>query len=83
MARSQTMVIFKLLVFSVLALAVCVPAALAQDADVSRWNGQSLSSGELAQVYGFTDVDGSRPNCFAYMQEVIEAGKPANVEGYR
>jgi len=58
-------------------------AALAQDKDVSRWNGQSLSSGGLAQVYGFTDLDGSRPNCFAYMQEVIEAGKPANVEGYR
>ncbi|MGH8238781.1 MAG: SDR family oxidoreductase, partial [Steroidobacteraceae bacterium] len=29
-------------------------AALAQDPEVSRWNGQSLSSGQLAQVYGFT-----------------------------
>ena len=31
-------------------------AALAADPDASRWNGQSLSSGELAQVYGFTDT---------------------------
>ncbi|MEU0220655.1 SDR family oxidoreductase, partial [Streptomyces sp. NPDC006265] len=32
-------------------------AALAADADVARWNGQSLSSGGLARVYGFTDLD--------------------------
>ncbi|HEY0693702.1 MAG TPA: SDR family oxidoreductase, partial [Kribbella sp.] len=35
-------------------------AALAQDAEVSRWNGKSLSSGQLAKVYGFTDLDGSQ-----------------------
>lgn len=58
-------------------------AALAADPDVNRWNGQSLSSGQLAQVYGFTDVDGSRPNCFTYLVEVIEAGKPADTTGYR
>ena len=33
-------------------------AALAGDPDVHRWNGQTLSSGQLAQVYGFTDIDG-------------------------
>ena len=32
-------------------------AALAQDPDVSRWNGQSLSSGQLAKIYGFTDLE--------------------------
>ena len=37
-------------------------AALASDADRSRWNGLSVSSGELAKVYGFTDLDGSRPD---------------------
>ena len=37
-------------------------AALAADPDRSRWNGQSLSSGGLAQVYGFTDLDGSQPD---------------------
>ena len=58
-------------------------AALAQDPDVARWNGQSLSSGQLAQVYGFTDVDGSRPDAWRYVPEVQDAGKPADVTGYR
>src|SRR5918994_7010577 len=35
-------------------------AALAADADVAGWNGQSLSSGQLAKIYGFTDLDGSQ-----------------------
>jgi NAD(P)-dependent dehydrogenase (short-subunit alcohol dehydrogenase family) len=47
-------------------------AALAADADVSRWNGQSLSSGQLAKVYGFTDTDGTQPDCWRYMVEVVE-----------
>ncbi|MCM2578024.1 SDR family oxidoreductase [Streptomyces meridianus] len=58
-------------------------AALAADPEVSRWNGQSLSSGGLAQVYGFTDVDGSRPDAWRYMVEVQDAGRPADVTGYR
>jgi NAD(P)-dependent dehydrogenase (short-subunit alcohol dehydrogenase family) len=58
-------------------------AALAQDPDVSRWNGKSLSSGQLAKVYGFTDLDGSRPDAWRYVVEVQDAGKPADVTGYR
>ena len=58
-------------------------AALATDPDRSRWNGQSLSSGGLAQVYGFTDLDGSRPDAWRYVPEVQEAGKPADATGYR
>jgi NAD(P)-dependent dehydrogenase (short-subunit alcohol dehydrogenase family) len=58
-------------------------AALAGDPDASRWNGQSLSSGGLAQHYGFTDIDGTRPDCWRYMVEVIEAGAPADDTGYR
>ncbi|MER6524278.1 SDR family oxidoreductase [Streptomyces sp. NPDC001508] len=58
-------------------------AALAGDADVARWNGQSLSSGQLAQEYGFTDLDGSRPDCWRYLVEVDAAGKPADATGYR
>ncbi len=58
-------------------------AALAADPDVARWSGQSLSSGQLAQVYGFTDLDGSRPDCWRYLVEVQEAGKPADATGYR
>ncbi len=58
-------------------------AALAADPDVARWNGQSLSSGQLAKVYGFTDDDGSRPDAWPYVVEVQDAGKPANTTGYR
>jgi NAD(P)-dependent dehydrogenase (short-subunit alcohol dehydrogenase family) len=58
-------------------------AALAADADVVRWSGQSLSSGQLAKVYGFTDLDGSRPDAWRYVVEVQDAGKPADATGYR
>jgi NAD(P)-dependent dehydrogenase (short-subunit alcohol dehydrogenase family) len=58
-------------------------AHLAADPNVSRWNGQSLSSGQLAPVYGFTDLDGSQPDCWRYLREVQEAGKPADATGYR
>lgn len=58
-------------------------AALAADPDRARWNGRSLSSGGLAQVYGFTDLDGSRPDAWRYIQEVAEAGRSADATGYR
>ena len=59
-------------------------AALAADPDVARWNGQSLSSGGLAQVYGFTDTDGTRPDCWRYMVEVVEReGAEPGDAGYR
>jgi NAD(P)-dependent dehydrogenase (short-subunit alcohol dehydrogenase family) len=58
-------------------------AALAADPEVRRWSGQSLSSGQLARVYGFTDLDGSRPDAWRYLVEVQDAGKPADVTGYR
>jgi len=57
--------------------------ALARDPEVSRWNGQSLSSGQLAKVYGFTDLDGSQPDAWRYLVEVQDAGRPADVTGYR
>ncbi|WIG99171.1 SDR family oxidoreductase [Myxococcus sp. SDU36] len=58
-------------------------AALAADADKARWNGQSLSSGQLARVYGFTDLDGSQPDAWRYVVEVQDAGRPADATGYR
>jgi NAD(P)-dependent dehydrogenase (short-subunit alcohol dehydrogenase family) len=59
-------------------------AALAADPAVSRWSGQSLSSGQLAQVYGFTDVDGTRPDCWRYITEVVERpGAEPGDAGYR
>ncbi|MDR6549871.1 SDR family oxidoreductase [Paenibacillus qinlingensis] len=58
-------------------------AALAGDPEVARWNGHSMSSGSISQVYGFKDVDGSQPDCWRYLVEVHQAGKPADAEGYR
>ncbi|MEU3976829.1 SDR family oxidoreductase [Streptomyces bacillaris] len=58
-------------------------AALARDPEVARWNGRSLSSGQLARVYGFTDTDGSRPDAWRYLTEVQDRGLPADVTGYR
>ncbi|MFF4488018.1 SDR family oxidoreductase [Streptomyces sp. NPDC001544] len=58
-------------------------AALAADPEVSRFNGTSLSSGGLAQVYGFTDLDGSRPDAWRYLAEVQDRGGPADTTGYR
>ncbi|MFB4319357.1 SDR family oxidoreductase [Actinomadura sp. 21ATH] len=58
-------------------------AALAADPERHRWNGRSLSSGELAREYGFTDTDGSRPDAWRYIAEVQSAGRPADVTGYR
>lgn len=58
-------------------------AALAADPDKARWNRQSLSSGQLAKVYGFDDIDGSRPDCWRYLREVQDPGLPADATGYR
>jgi hypothetical protein len=40
-------------------------AALALDANRSRWNQKSVSSGQLAKEYGFTDLDGSQPDIWS------------------
>ncbi len=53
-------------------------AALAADPDRARWNQRSVSSADLARAYGFTDVDGSRPDVWRY--ELDGATDPA---GYR
>jgi NAD(P)-dependent dehydrogenase (short-subunit alcohol dehydrogenase family) len=58
-------------------------AALAADPDVDRRNGGSFSSGGLAREYGFTDVDGSQPDCWRYIVEVQDAGLPPDATGYR
>jgi NAD(P)-dependent dehydrogenase (short-subunit alcohol dehydrogenase family) len=58
-------------------------AALAADPDLQRRNGGSFSSGGLAREYGFTDVDGSQPDCWRYLVEVQDAGRPADPVGYR
>ena len=58
-------------------------AALAADPNVHRRTGGSYSSGALAREYGFTDVDGSQPDCWRYLVEVQEAGLAADAAGYR
>jgi NAD(P)-dependent dehydrogenase (short-subunit alcohol dehydrogenase family) len=40
-------------------------AALAADAGRSRFNQQSVTSADLAREYGFTDLDGRQPDCWA------------------
>ncbi|MER7624216.1 SDR family oxidoreductase [Streptomyces sp. NPDC126503] len=57
-------------------------AALAADPGRARWNGQSLSSGQLAKEYGFTDADGSRPDAWGYI--IAKETDPAvSVDDYR
>ena len=58
-------------------------AALAADPHLHRRNGGSFSSGGLAREYGFTDLDGSQPDCWRYMVEIQDAGRPADATGYR
>ncbi len=56
-------------------------AALAADPDRHRWNGRSLSSGQLAKEYGFTDADGSQPDAWGFIV-AGETGTP-DVNDYR
>ncbi len=58
-------------------------AALAADPQLQSRNGGSFSSGALARDYGFTDLDGSRPDCWRYMVEVQDPGLPPDATGYR
>ena len=57
--------------------------ALASDPDRARWNKTSVSSGQLAREYGFTDVDGSRPDIWRYIEQVRARGLHANHDDYR
>jgi NAD(P)-dependent dehydrogenase (short-subunit alcohol dehydrogenase family) len=58
-------------------------AALAADPNRARWNQQSVTSGQLAGAYGFTDIDGSRPDIWRFIEEVREGGLDANPDDYR
>ena len=42
-------------------------AALARAGDAERWKGSIVSARQLADVYGVTDTDGSRPDCWGYL----------------
>jgi len=58
-------------------------AALAADPDRARWNQQSVDAGQLAAEYGFTDLDGSRPQMWRFIAEVREGGRQADPAEYR
>ncbi len=58
-------------------------AALAADPELQRRSGGSFSSGGLAREYGFSDLDGSRPDCWRYLVEVQDPGLEADPTGYR
>jgi len=42
-------------------------AALAGAADAERWAGTIVSARQLADAYGVTDTDGSRPDCWGHL----------------
>ncbi len=42
-------------------------AALATAGDAERWAGTIVSSRQLADTYGVTDTDGSKPDCWGYL----------------
>jgi NAD(P)-dependent dehydrogenase (short-subunit alcohol dehydrogenase family) len=57
--------------------------ALASDPVRTRWNQKSVNSGQLAPEYGFTDLDGSQPDIWRFIEEVREPGLDANPDDYR
>ena len=54
-------------------------AALAQDQHVMQRSGQAFMTGELAGIYGFTDIDGSTPEPFhvSSFDEILNQVKQA------
>ena len=61
-------------------------AALVTDSDVSRFAGQTLASWTLMHVYGFTDLDGTKPDFGRWLIETRTAGvdpAQANPELFR
>ena len=57
-------------------------ATLAADPERHRWNQRSLTSGQMAKEYGFTDVDGSRPDVWKYSEDV-DRGMAVDPSAYR
>jgi NAD(P)-dependent dehydrogenase (short-subunit alcohol dehydrogenase family) len=52
-------------------------AALTGDPDVGRFTGRALSPWGLSKEYGFTDVDGTRPDWGAHFAEHVAPAEPA------
>ena len=58
-------------------------AALAADPQRSRWNQRSVTSGKLAAEYRFTDLDGSRPDVWRYLQDAESDATDPHPSDYR
>ncbi len=58
-------------------------SSLCADPEKNGFNGQVLSSHDLSMSYGTTDLDGTKPDCWRYLDEVQEKGLPADDTGYR
>src|SRR5262249_11969600 len=57
--------------------------AIATDPRRERRKHGSVTSAERAAEYGFTDIDGSRPDVWRYMQAVEEGDQDADPSSYR
>ena len=57
--------------------------------ETPRFIGRAMAAFRLIRIVRigtgnrFTDIDGSRPDGWRYMREVVDAGKPADATGYR
>lgn len=59
-------------------------AALAEAPDVARWGGKIISARQLADAYGVTDTDGSKPDCWGYLAAYgWEREDGAGIEDFR
>ncbi|GAA4425342.1 SDR family NAD(P)-dependent oxidoreductase [Actinokineospora soli] len=61
-------------------------AHLAADPDVARFRGKTVASWTLMREYGFTDVDGSKPDWGRWFDDVVKPGKDrstVDAEAYR
>jgi NAD(P)-dependent dehydrogenase (short-subunit alcohol dehydrogenase family) len=59
-------------------------AAMATAGDAARWAGTVVTSRQLAEAYDVTDADGSRPDCWGYIDRYgIEEQSGKDVEAYR
>jgi NAD(P)-dependent dehydrogenase (short-subunit alcohol dehydrogenase family) len=57
--------------------------ALANDPQRARWNQHSVTSAQLAAEYGFTDIDGSRPDVWRYNEAVEHGNRDVSPNDYR
>ncbi len=59
-------------------------AGLVNDDDVARWSGLVMTSRQLADAYGLTDVDGSKPDAWGYIEAYgIDEQSGEGVDAYR